>query len=132
MEITAATIKKFGILEGSTVSVFKPWSISDFARMLIKLAMKEEGLKFNDEGRFKYIESWVETLIECANGEPQNYNVSNVSDQIADNLIYSRYHIIDMSNRTSITSEIKNIIYNEIVAILDKTVAAFVQQNIAE
>jgi len=107
----------YGILENRTLTSYRKLDKEGFAKLLLINSMKidEQLGKFNE-----YIKDWVEVLNDnCDNdeGDEEQYNIENVSDEIANSLVYCNCH--HYNNRTPLTSDEKSELYHELVNIIE-------------
>ena len=110
----------YGILENRTLTSYRKLDKEGFAKLLLINSMKIEG----QQHKFKeYIQDWVEVLNQNCDGDDdeEQYNINNVSDEIANNLVYCNCH--HYNNRTPLTSDEKTQLYDELVNIIDSKIA---------
>jgi collagenase-like PrtC family protease len=109
----------YGILENRTLTSYKNLDKQGFAKLLLINSMKIEG----QQHKFKeYIQDWVEVLNQnCDDDDEEQYNINNVSDEIANNLVYCNCH--HYNHRTPLTSDEKTQLYDELVNIIDSKIA---------
>lgn len=107
-------MSRYAILRGKKVIVLPEFvgSTADLGVYILKLQMRKEGNRFNDEGRVEYLKDWAETITENS-GEHTEFD--QVVEVAADTLVYSTYHLIDYDLKESLSSEHKSQVYNAII-----------------
>jgi hypothetical protein len=94
-------------------------TLNDLAKRIITNAIAEEqGKNVNDFDQ--YLNGWVECLNECRDGEGDEYTMSDVPTQAADNLVYSNAHYYNGSN--PLTSDEKTELFNEVEKLLENLI----------
>lgn len=91
---------KYGIaiFKGDAVIIqkfTKATDINSFALIFLKKKMREEGFKFNEQGRKDYMQSWIEWHNDMC-GETGNEPITEsfqIVDTAADTLVYSNVHL---------------------------------------
>lgn len=94
------------------------------ARIILKIAMKEDNLKFNDKNRVQYLNDWADVMTENSQGDgnDETYKGENIADHVADFLVWGNgLHIIAKSNMTEVGTEIKESIYKEMVDVIESS-----------
>jgi hypothetical protein len=113
----------YGILKNyKTLNTYKNiTTLESFGKLLVKLAMKEEGKSFTTKNIKEYINEWAEILTENSDGQ-ETYTAESSTDTIADNLVYSNCH--HYNEREPLTSEEKKKLYQSIASFLDDKLKA--------
>jgi len=89
------------------------------ATILLALKMKEDGMEYTKENREQFMQEWAEHMNENFFDERDDHTISEISDEVADNIVYNNApHIIDMRNRTEVSNEFKQAVYNRLVVLL--------------
>jgi len=96
-------------------------TLESFGKLLVKLAMKEEGKSFTTQNIKEYIKEWAETLTENSDGQ-ETYTAESCTDTIADNLVYSNCH--HYKGIQPLTSEEMKLLYQSIASFLDDKLKA--------
>lgn len=90
-------------------------------KVIIEAIAEEQGRNVNN---FElYLNGWLECLNECRDGEGDEYTMSDVPCQVADNLVYSNAHYYN--GRTPLNSAETSELCNEVQSLLEKLVAIF-------
>ena len=90
------------------------------ATILLWRKMKEEGMsEYTKENRKAFMHGWAEHMNENFFDERDDHTISEISDEVADNITYNNApHIINMTNLTEVSNEFKQAVYNRLVVLL--------------
>jgi len=106
----------YGILDMGTralTNYSNVTTLKQFASLIVRRAVKEE----NDGDINNYLESWVDSLNECSDGETV-YTMADVPTQAADNLVYSNAHYYNA--RKPLTSSETKELCDEVEKYLER------------
>lgn len=128
--MTYGIINLKGGNEASITNFTNAGTIDQFARIRIKVLLKEEGKETTDESIFQYCQEWLETLIENSDGET-TFTMADVPDQAADNIVYSNalYCQIEGVGKKAIVTQLTPVqskeMYDAIVKKLSDVISKF-------
>ncbi len=109
----------YGTFDGETAVKFNGvTTLPGLAKATLKRAMTEEGYDLSSIKA--YLESWIETMVECGDGDDTEYTIDDAIDQAASNICYSRDFFIDFRDNTQIPSCDREVVFNEMVKLLEK------------
>ena len=98
------------------------------ARVICKRAMKAEGFRFNDKGRYEWLQDAANYLNDVSD-EDLHETAETVIDYVANNLIYSNApHIIGGDN-IEVSHDVKDAVIAELVNLFDDSVRVYQRGN---
>ena len=110
----------YGTFNGETAVKFNGvTTLPGLAKATLRVAMTEEGYELTKDSTKAYLESWVETMVECGDGDDTEYTIADAIDQAASNICYSRDFFIDFRDNTQLSSADREVVFNEMVKLLE-------------
>jgi hypothetical protein len=112
----------YGLFDTSsnTLTRTKAETPERIATILLWGRMKEEGMsEYTKENTKIFMQGWADNMNENFFDERDDHTISEISDEVANNIVYNNApHIIDMRNRTEVSNEFKQAVYNRLVVLL--------------
>ena len=97
----------FGIFsDNGLMSLRNECTVEAFALMYLRDKVKKSGFSWNESGRLAYLKDWQEFENENAEEGGEITDLEIIADTVAENLVYSNVHFINMKTRNQVSGEI--------------------------
>lgn len=98
------------------------------ARVICKRAMKSEGFRFNDKGRYEWLVDAANYLNDESD-EDLNETAETVIDYVANNLIYSNAPHIIGGNKVEVSHDVRDAVVAALVNLFYDSVRVYQRGN---